>query len=116
MVRNPVMDSSLLRWVPFEGRGLVFRKGEAIVRVRESGIVAGEQQVEEAIVQEVFDDAPADWIGPHMPLAEQGFELVGLKTIEDLAADFLADACLQAAQGAALVEANHSRMKWRSNC
>jgi hypothetical protein len=44
-------------------------------------------------------------------LRSKGFELVGLETIEDLAADFLADACLQAAQGAALIEANHSRMK-----
>jgi hypothetical protein len=91
--------------------GLVFRKGEAIVRVRESGIVVGEHQVEEALAQQVFDEAPTGWIGIHMPLAEHGFELVGLETIEDLAADFLADACSQAAMGAALIEANRRQMK-----
>jgi hypothetical protein len=81
------------------GTLLIFRKSGTTVKISEGGVLQddrGDASVREE-ASAVFD-ALGHWIGIHIPLAEVGFDWVGVELFEDMALDLLDDAYTEAAE------------------
>lgn len=82
------------------GSSFVFEKSGTTVRVGQRGVLeaTGDPSVREE-ASRVFA-AAGDWVGIHLPMAEAGFELIGLEVLEDMALDLLDDAASEAVEAA----------------
>lgn len=94
-------DEALVGSMLVVGSGtlLTFRKSGTTVKISEGGVLKDDQG-DTAVREEataVFN-ALGHWIGIHIPLAEAGFEWVGVELFEDMALDLLDDAYTEAAE------------------